>query len=77
MYNPFILESCMVMLGLNCPTWSSRKYKNEDFNGRIIRLQQEINISGENISTKNFLLHFMEELSKRDNLKVFIAPKMI
>ena len=43
----------------------------------ILRIQQEIKISGETVSPTILLLQYMQVLSKCDNLKSFIAPKMI
>ena len=48
----------------------------EDFHSRILRLQQEIMLSGEIFSPSIPLIHYMKELSKRDKLIYFIAPKM-
>ena len=48
----------------------------EDFHIRILRLQQEIMISGEIISPTRLLLQYMKALTKSEKLKAFIAPKM-
>ena len=48
----------------------------EDFHGRIIRLQQKIMLSGENVSPTRLLFLYTKELSKSDKLRDFIAPKM-
>ena len=48
----------------------------EYFNFIIIRLQQEIILSGENLSPKRLLLQYMKALSKSLKLKSLIAPKM-
>ena len=48
----------------------------EDFHSRIIRLQQEIILSGETVSPTILIFHYMKELSKSDKIKAFIAPKM-
>ena len=59
---------------------STLEFKNgeklEYFHGRIIRIQQEIMLSGENFSPTILILQYMKELSKRDKLIYFIAPKM-
>ena len=49
----------------------------EEFHGRILRLQQEIMLSGEIFSTTRLLFRYMKELSKSDKLRSFIAHKMI
>ena len=41
----------------------------EDFHSRIIRLQQEITLYGETVSTTRLLFQYMKELSKSDKLK--------
>ena len=41
----------------------------EDFHIRIIRLQQEIILSGETVPSMGLLLQYTKELSKRDKLK--------
>ena len=43
----------------------------EDFHSRILRLQQEIMLSGEIV-----LFQYMKALTKSEKLKAFIAPKM-
>ena len=48
----------------------------EDFHGIILRLQQEIVISGETISPTIIIFHYMKELSKSDKFNAFIAPNM-
>ena len=50
--------------------------KLEDFHIRILRLQQEIILSGENFSSTRLIFQYMKALSKSDKLKSFIAPKM-
>ena len=47
------------------------------FNSRILRLQQEIIFSAENVSPKRLLFQYMKALSKSNKPKSFIAPKMI
>ena len=48
----------------------------EFFRSRIIVLQQEIILSGENISPTRLIFQYTKEFSYRDKIKVFIAPKM-
>ena len=48
----------------------------EDFNSRILRLQQEIMLYGEIVSPTRLLFHYMKELTKSDKPRAFIAPKM-
>ena len=48
----------------------------EDFHSRILRLQQEIMLSGEIFSPTRLLFHYTKELSNSDKLRVFIAPQM-
>ena len=48
----------------------------EYFHSRLIRLQQEIILSGETFSPTILLLHYTKEFSKRDKLKALIAPNM-
>ena len=48
----------------------------EDFHIRILRLQQEIILSGDIISPTRLLFQYMKALSKSDKLRAFIAPKM-
>ena len=49
----------------------------EDFHSRILRLQQEIMLSGEIFSPARLLIQYMKALTKSEKLKAFIAPKMI
>ena len=49
----------------------------EDFHSRILRLQQEINISVETVSPTILLFHYMRVFSKSNKLKSSIAPKMM
>ena len=49
----------------------------ETFRGRILRLQQEIILSGEIFSAKRLIFHYMKALSNSDYLGAYIAPKMI
>ena len=51
--------------------------KFEDFHSRILRLQQEIMLSGETVSTTRIVLYYTKVFSKSDKLRYFIAPKMI
>ena len=57
-----------------------RSFKNgeqlEYSHRRIIRLQQEINLSGETVPPTILLFQYMKALSKSENFKAFIAPKM-
>ena len=48
----------------------------EVFHIRILRLQQEIMLSGENFSPTRLILQYMKALSNSDKLRYFIAPKM-
>ena len=48
----------------------------EDFHSRIIRLQQEIMLSGEIFSPTILLIQYMKALTKSEKLKAFMAPKM-
>ena len=48
----------------------------EDFHSRILRIQQEIMLSGEIVSPTRLLFQYMKALSKSDKLRSFIAPKM-
>ena len=48
----------------------------EYFHGRILRLHQEIMLSGEIVSPNRLLFQYMKEFSKSDKLRSFIAPKM-
>ena len=48
----------------------------EDFHIKIIRLQQEIMLSGEIVPPTRLLFQYMEALTKSDKLKAFIAPNM-
>ena len=52
--------------------WEQR----EDFHSRILRLQQEIMISGETLSTTRLIFRYMKALSKSDKPKALIAPKV-
>ena len=48
----------------------------EYFHSRIIRLQQEIMLSGEIFSPTRLLFHYMKALTKSEKLRYFIVPKM-
>ena len=48
----------------------------ENFHIRILRLQQEIILSGETAYPTRLLFHYTEALSNSDKPKVFTAPKM-
>ena len=48
----------------------------DDFHGRILRLQQEIMLSGEIFFYTRLLLHYIKEFTKSEKLRAFIAPKM-
>ena len=48
----------------------------DDFHSRILRLQQEIMISGESFSPTILFFQYIKALSKSDKLRYFIAPKM-
>ena len=49
----------------------------EYFCSKILRLQQEINLSGETVSPKRLVFRYMKALPNIDKLNVFIVPKMI
>ena len=49
----------------------------EDFHSRIIRLQQEIILSGETLSPTRLLFQYTKEFSKSEKLKGLIVPKII
>ena len=55
---------------------SNNREQLEYFHGKILRLQQEIMISGEIVSPTRLIFQYMKALSKRDKLGAFIAPKM-
>ena len=46
------------------------------FYGRILRIQQEIILSGETFYLRRFIFEYMKALSKIYKLKAFITPKM-
>ena len=48
----------------------------EYFRSRILRLQQEIMLSGEIVSPTRILIQYMKALTNIEKLKAFIAPKM-
>ena len=48
----------------------------EDFHSRILRLQQEIMLSGEIFSPTRLIFQYMKALTKSEKQKSFIAPKM-
>ena len=48
----------------------------EDFHSSILKLQQEIMLSGEIVSPTRLLIHYMKALTNSEKLKVFIAPRM-
>ena len=48
----------------------------EDFHSRILRLQQEIMLSGEIVSPTRIIFQYMKALAKSEKLRAFIAPKM-
>ena len=50
--------------------------KLENFHDSIIRLQQEIVLSGEIVSPTRLLFKYLKALSNSDKPKYFIAPKM-
>ena len=49
----------------------------EYFHSIILRLQQEINLSGETVYPTRFLFQYMKTLSKSDKPKELIATKMM
>ena len=48
----------------------------EKFYSRVLRLQQEIILSGETVFPTRLLFQYMKALSKSEKIKAFIAPKM-
>ena len=64
------VQSDLVTLELN------NGEKKEYLHSRIIRLQQEIILSGETVSPTIIILQYMKALSNSNKLKEFIAPKM-
>ena len=48
----------------------------EYFHSRILRLQQEIMLSGEILSPTRIIFQYMKTLTKSDKPKSFILPKM-
>ena len=48
----------------------------EYFHSKILRLQQEIMLSGEIVSPTRLLFQYMKALTKSEKLRAFIAPKM-
>ena len=55
---------------------SYNREKVEDSHSRILKLQQEIILSGENLSPTRLLFQYTKALSKINRLKAFIVPKM-
>ena len=49
----------------------------EDFHSRILRLQQEIMLSGEIFSPTRLPFQYMNALTNSEKLRYFIAPKII
>ena len=49
----------------------------EYFHSRFLRLQQEVNLSGEIVSPTIIFFQYMKAFTDGNKLKVFIAPKMI
>ena len=47
----------------------------EDFHSRILRLQQEIMLSGEIVYPTRIILQYMKALTNSEKLKAFMAPK--
>ena len=48
----------------------------EYFHSRIIRIQQEMMLSGEDFSPTRILFQYTKEFSKSDKTRAFIVPKM-
>ena len=48
----------------------------EDFHSRILRLQQEIMLSGEIVSPTRLVFQYTKALTNSEKLRAFIAPKM-
>ena len=68
----------MVMFNMTSTTMAFNNVEQFDgFNSRVIRLQQEITLSGENISPTRRFSKNMKALSKSDKLKELIATNMI
>ena len=70
-------------IGINCDVrydLATLAFKNieqlEYFHSRILRIQQEIILSGEIVSPTRLLFQYMKALSNSDKLRSFIAPKM-
>ena len=64
-----------------CSLWPRNPYIQEQikawrFYSRIFRLQQEINLSVETVSSTRLLLQYMKSLSKCDKIKASINPKL-
>ena len=47
----------------------------EDFHSRILRLQQEIMLSGETVSPTIILIHYMKALAKSEKLKALLRQR--
>ena len=81
-----IIHSCTPhphLVGVNCDVQydlSTLAFKIgckiEDFHIRILRLQQEVIISGEYVSPTTHLFQYMKALSKSNNIKGLIVAKM-
>ena len=50
----------MAIYSMNCKPWNKEGEKIEDFHGRILRLLQEINLSGETVYSTIILPQCME-----------------
>ena len=55
---------------------SNKREHLEDFHIIIIRLQQEIILSGDIFSPTTLLFQYMKAFSKSDELRAFIVPKI-
>ena len=74
---PLNLEEWMVMFNLIKPPWPSRMENNlKIFHSKVLRLQQEIMLSGEIIFPTRLLFQYIKALKKSEKLRAFIFPKM-
>ena len=65
------------MFSLTYPPWYSiTENKLNIFIVKILRLQQDINLSEETVYPIRLIFHYMKELPKRNKIKSLIAPKM-
>ena len=69
--SPFDVQSDLATLAFN------NREQLEDFHSRILRLQQEIMLSGEFFYSTRRIFHYMRALTKSEKTRAFIVPKMI